>query len=168
MQTEMRGLAYGERRVLFLVLIQNSLYLESQKFGAKIGISFFICSRLSAACEIRPPSAGGVCWRWGGTSLFMGFQSTQWLMMRGHIVPDVWEFVQTDAHVGDLGVCELSSLFKTQDRLTVLAMNLMSSSSLSRDALKALSVFGGLYRLKNCSGDFSENTCDSIAASASK
>lgn len=46
-------------------------------------------------------------------------------------------------------------------------MNLISSSSLSRDDLKALSVFGGLYRLKNCSGDFSENACDSIAASTS-
>ena len=44
----------------------------------------------------------------------------------------------------------------------------MSSSSRSRDALKALSVLGGLYRLKNCSGSFSENVCDSIAASASK
>ena len=32
-------------------------------------------------------------------------------MMRGHIVPDVWKFVQTDAHVGDLGVRELSSRF---------------------------------------------------------
>lgn len=43
----------------------------------------------------------------------------------------------------------------------------MSSSSLSRDDLKALSVFGGLYKLKNCSGAFSENTCDSIATSTS-
>ena len=47
-------------------------------------------------------------------------------------------------------------------------MNLISSSSLSRDALKALSVFGGLYKLKNCSGDFSENACDSTAASTLK
>lgn len=44
----------------------------------------------------------------------------------------------------------------------------MSSSNLSRDALKALSVFGGLYKLKNWSGSFSENACDSIAANASK
>ena len=44
----------------------------------------------------------------------------------------------------------------------------MSSSTLSRDVLKALSVFGGLYRLKNCSGNFSENACDSIAGGASK
>ena len=109
MQREMGGPTYGECWVLFLVLVQNPLYLESQKFGAKIGISLFVCSCLSAACEIRPPSARGVCWRWGSTSLFMRSQSTQWLVMRGHIVPDVWEFVQTDAHVGDLSVCELSS-----------------------------------------------------------
>jgi len=29
--------------------------------------------------------------------------------MRGHIVADVRELVQTDAHVGDLGVRELES-----------------------------------------------------------
>jgi len=44
----------------------------------------------------------------------------------------------------------------------------MSSSNLSRDALKAPSVLGGLYKLKNCSGNFSENACDSIAVGASK
>ena len=109
MQGEMRGPTYGECWVLCLVLVQNSLYLESQKFGTKVGISLFICSRLSAACEIRPPSARGVCWRWGSASLFIRFQSTQWLMMRGHIVPDIWEFIQTDTHVGDLGVYELLS-----------------------------------------------------------
>jgi hypothetical protein len=42
-------------------------------------------------------------------------------------------------------------------------MNLISSSSLSRDGLKALSFLGGLYKLKNCSGNFSENAWDSIA-----
>lgn len=47
-------------------------------------------------------------------------------------------------------------------------MNLISSSSLSRDDLKAVSVFGGLYKLKNCSGHFSENACDSIATGASE
>ena len=44
----------------------------------------------------------------------------------------------------------------------------MSSSSLSRDALKALSVLGGLYKLKNSSGNFNENACDSTAVGASK
>jgi hypothetical protein len=44
----------------------------------------------------------------------------------------------------------------------------MSSSSLSRDDLKALSVLGGLYRLKNCSGNFSENACASMAVGASE
>ena len=53
-------------------------------------------------------------------------------------------------------------------RHTILDANLMSSSSLSRDALKALSVLGGLYKLKNCSGNFSENACDSIATDASE
>lgn len=53
-----------------------------------------------------------------------------------------------------------------ENRRTILDMNLMPSSSLSRDALKALSVLGGLYKLKNCSGDFSENACDSTAVGA--
>lgn len=43
-----------------------------------------------------------------------------------------------------------------------------SSSSLSREALKALSPLGGLYILKKCSGSFNENACDSIAVGASK
>ena len=33
-------------------------------------------------------------------------------MMRWHIVTDVREFVYADAHVGNLGVCELVGLFK--------------------------------------------------------
>lgn len=45
----------------------------------------------------------------------MRFQSTQWLMMGGHIVPDVWKFVRADADVGDLGVGELLSWFEIHE-----------------------------------------------------
>jgi len=36
-------------------------------------------------------------------------------MMRGHIVADVGEFVQVDAHVCNLGVCEFVGLFKVRE-----------------------------------------------------
>ena len=70
-----RGPTYGECCVLLLVLVQNSLYLESDKFGTKVGIRLFVRSRLSTAREIRPPSARSVCRRRGGASVFIGFQS---------------------------------------------------------------------------------------------
>lgn len=100
---------HGKRWVLFFMLVQYSLDSESQKFGTKVGIGLFKRSRLSTACEICPPSARGVCRRGCGASLFIGFQSTQWLVMRGHIVAYVWKFVQADAHIGNLDVYELLS-----------------------------------------------------------
>lgn len=39
----------------------------------------------------------------------MRFQSTQRLVMRGHIVTDVRKFIYTDANVGDLDARELAS-----------------------------------------------------------
>ena len=106
------GECYLELLAVFLVLIQNSFYLESQQFSAKVGVCFFIRPSLSTTGEVRPPSACSLCRGWSGAGLLVGFQSTQWFMMRGLIVADVRMFVQADADVGDLGFLELAGLFK--------------------------------------------------------
>lgn len=47
--------------------------------------------------------------------------------------------------------------------LTILAVNLRSSSSRSLAVVKAVSLRGGLYMLKNNSGERTEKVCASVA-----
>lgn len=71
---EMYGSTYRERWVLFLILFQDPLYLESQQFSAKVRIRLFIRSCLSATGKVSPPSACGVRGRWGRAGLLVRLQ----------------------------------------------------------------------------------------------
>lgn len=69
---------YWPISVLFLMFVKSLLNVKGEQLGCKLRISILIRSRLCAAGEIRPPSAGSL-WRWRCCArLIIGFQWTKW------------------------------------------------------------------------------------------